>query len=86
VVRRENEKALIGARPLEQMRQVVADYSCPDELVCDPCAGSGTTGIAARALGRRVLLIERDDERVQLVRERVSYMPEAGGQQAVLAW
>lgn len=37
----------IGGKPLELMRQIVADYSREGDLVCDPCAGYATTGIAA---------------------------------------
>jgi site-specific DNA-methyltransferase (adenine-specific) len=37
-------------------------YGCPPGgLVIDPCAGSGSTGAAARAAGRRALLVEADE-------------------------
>lgn len=44
-----------GAKPIWLMRAIVADYSKPGDLVVDPCAGSGSTLIAARALGRSAL-------------------------------
>lgn len=36
-----------GGKPLSIMAQVVADYSRPGDRVCDPCAGGGTTLLAA---------------------------------------
>jgi DNA modification methylase len=42
------------------MRELVADFSDPGELVCDPYAGSGTTGLACAQLGRSALGWERD--------------------------
>jgi hypothetical protein len=50
----------IGGKPLELMRLVVADYTLPGDLVCDPCAGYATTGAAALALGRRFVGAEVD--------------------------
>ncbi len=37
------------------MRAIVRDYSRPGDLVCDPCAGGGTTLLAAAAEGRRAV-------------------------------
>lgn len=49
-----------GAKTLEVMRKIVADYSRPGDLVCDPCAGGATTLMAARAEGRRAVGSELD--------------------------
>lgn len=44
----------------------------PDaEIILDPFAGSGTTGVAALRLGRRVILIEREPKWADLCRERL---------------
>lgn len=48
-----NEKPVVAIRPL------IEAYSAPGDLVLDPFAGSGTTGVAAKACGRRFLLIEK---------------------------
>jgi hypothetical protein len=51
-----------GGKPLAQMRRIVRDYSRPGDVVCDPCAGWGTTLIAAAIEGRRGLGAEMDAE------------------------
>lgn len=40
-------------KPLPLMRELVSLFSDPDELILDPFAGSGSTGVACRQLGRR---------------------------------
>lgn len=35
-------------------------YSCPDDIVCDPFLGSGTTGVAAVQMGRGFIGIEKE--------------------------
>lgn len=49
-------------KPVPLMAALVADFTAPGALVCDPFAGTGTTGVAAVRLGRRFLGIERDRE------------------------
>ena len=50
-------------KPLRLMRELVRLFSEPGEVILDPHAGSGTTGVAALLEGRRVILVERDPER-----------------------
>ena len=47
-------------KPLDLMLALVRDFTDPGELVCDPFAGSGTTGVACLRLGRRFVGWERD--------------------------
>lgn len=47
-------------KPLDLMRELVSLYSDHGELILDPFAGSGQTGIAAKLLQRRCILIEQD--------------------------
>lgn len=49
-----------GGKPLGLMRAIVRDYSRPGDLVCDPCAGGGTTLLAAAIEGRRAVGAEMD--------------------------
>jgi DNA modification methylase len=59
-------------KPLGLMRERVADFSEPGELVCDPYAGSGTTGIACAQLGRRFLGWKRDAAMAALAQRRLA--------------
>jgi site-specific DNA-methyltransferase (adenine-specific) len=43
----------------------------PDAVVIDPFGGSGTTGVAAKELGRNAILIEREAEYIELIRARI---------------
>jgi site-specific DNA-methyltransferase (adenine-specific) len=76
-------------KPLRLMRQLVEDFTDPGDLVMDPFAGSGSTGVAALCLGRRFLGWEIDDNYHALAAERLAdASPEpfvaARGQQRLL--
>jgi site-specific DNA-methyltransferase (adenine-specific) len=47
-------------KPVRLLRQLISQSSVRGELVLDPFCGSGSTGIAARELGRRGLLCDVD--------------------------
>jgi adenine-specific DNA-methyltransferase len=47
-------------KPLALMRRIITVATDPDGLVIDPCAGSGTTLVAAQELGRRWFGVERE--------------------------
>lgn len=48
-------------KPGEVLNHLIR-YGCPPGgLVLDPCAGSGSTAVAAHAAGRRAVLIEADE-------------------------
>jgi site-specific DNA-methyltransferase (adenine-specific) len=48
-----------GEKPLDLMLALVSDFSDPGETVIDPCAGMGTTCVAAALLGRESIGLER---------------------------
>lgn len=56
------DQVVVGGKPLALMRALVRDYSRPDDLICDPCAGGATTLIAAALEGRRAIGAELDPE------------------------
>jgi hypothetical protein len=53
---------VVGNKPLALMSQIVSDYSRPKDVVCDPCAGGGTTLRAASRLGRVAIGSEMDPD------------------------
>lgn len=62
---------VVGSKPLWLMRALVRDYTRPDDLVCDPCAGGGTTLLAARHEGRRAIGAECDEAHFRIASERL---------------
>lgn len=58
-------------KPLDLMLTLVADFTDDNDLILDPYAGSGTTGVAALRLGRRCILIEKDPKYAQIARDRM---------------
>ena len=58
-------------KPVELMRYLVRQLTAPGELILDPFAGSGTTGVAAISEGRRCLLIEKEPAYAEICRRRV---------------
>lgn len=59
-------------KPLDLMEQLVRDFTDPGELVIDPFAGSGTTGVACLRMGRRFIGWERDPKYAAIARGRLS--------------
>jgi site-specific DNA-methyltransferase (adenine-specific) len=58
-------------KPVRLLERIVAASSRPGDLVLDPYAGSGTTGVAAARLGRRWLLVDRNPAAVEIARRRL---------------
>jgi site-specific DNA-methyltransferase (adenine-specific) len=59
-------------KPEGILRRIVQASSEPGDLVLDFFAGSGTTGAAAAALGRRYLLVDESPDAVAAMRKRLS--------------
>jgi len=57
-------------KPLGILRRIVSASSPPGGVVLDFFAGSGTTGAAARELGRRFVLVDSSDEAFAVMRRR----------------
>ena len=47
-------------KPVSLLIPLLEAFSLPNDLVLDPFAGSGTTGVAAKRSQRRFILIEKD--------------------------
>ena len=59
-------------KPLELMESLVRDFTDPGELICDPFAGSGTTGVACKRLGRRFIGWEREPKYHAIAEKRIA--------------
>lgn len=62
-------------KPVDLMRLYIENSSKPGDLVLDPFMGSGTTGVAAKATGRRFLGIEVDPQYYAVACRRMGVMP-----------
>jgi modification methylase len=65
------KKAHPTQKSIALLQRVVLSSSHPGDLVLDPMAGTGTTGAAAQKNGRRFLMIEREPDYVNIMRERL---------------
>lgn len=76
-----DDKIVTGGKGLPLMRAIVRDYSRPGDLVCDPCAGGGTSLLAAAIEGRRAIGAEMDATTYAKARERIEagYTPDLFG-------
>ena len=63
-------------KPVRLLERIVAASSRPGDLVLDPYAGSGTTGVAAARLGRRWILVDRNPAAVAIARDRIAGVAE----------
>lgn len=62
----------MGGKPLWLMRAIVGDYTNPGDVVVDPCAGGGTTLIAAAELGCTAIGAELDPETYAKAQARIA--------------
>ena len=59
-------------KPVTALTPLLMAYSEAGEIVLDPFAGSGSTGIAARETSRRFVLIEKDPSYARTAQSRLS--------------
>jgi adenine-specific DNA-methyltransferase len=72
-------------KPLMAMLPLIMAYSALGDIVLDPFVGSGTTAVAAQALGRRFIGIELEPVYAQVATERVmreALRERAGGEES----
>jgi site-specific DNA-methyltransferase (adenine-specific) len=61
-------------KPTELMRWLIRLVTPPDGIILDPFGGSGSTGLAARAENVRCILIEREPEYLNIIRDRLAQL------------
>jgi site-specific DNA-methyltransferase (adenine-specific) len=59
-------------KPLAILERIIKVHTNPGDVVLDPFAGSGTTGVAAAKHGRGFVLIDESEEAVQVIERRLS--------------
>ena len=72
-----DERGTIGRihptqKPVALFEYLIKTYTHEWDTVLDNCAGSGTTGIAARNTNRNYILIEKDEWYCDIIRKRLS--------------
>lgn len=68
-------------RRLEHVEWVVNNWSEPDDLVCDPFAGSGTTLLACKLNGRKAIGIEIDETHFRNAQKYLAQNPTLFGEE-----
>jgi modification methylase len=72
-------KAHPTQKPEALLHRVILASSKPGDLIVDPFFGTGTTGAAAKRLGRRFIGIEREPDYVAVAKKRIAQViPSAG--------
>ncbi|WP_269714486.1 site-specific DNA-methyltransferase [Caulobacter sp. NIBR2454] len=66
------DKAHPTQKPEALLHRVILSSTKPGDVVLDPFFGVGTTGAAAKRLGRQFVGIERETEYVEIARDRIS--------------
>ena len=66
------QKAHPTQKPEALLHRVILASTRPGDLILDPFFGTGTTGAAAKRLGRRYIGIERDEGYAKLAKARIA--------------
>lgn len=61
-----------STKPEPLMRELVSLFTDAGDLIVDPFAGSGTTAVAAKRLGRRCILIEQQEKYCEIAAKRLA--------------
>jgi len=64
-------KVHVAQKPTEVMARFILDMTAVGSIVCDPFAGSGTTGVACLQHGRKAVLYEREAGSWSLIESRM---------------
>jgi site-specific DNA-methyltransferase (adenine-specific) len=63
-------------KPVKLLERMITASSQPGDVVLDFFAGSGTTGVAARRLGRHYVLVDINPHAVKIANKRLNEVPD----------
>lgn len=58
-------------RPIDQVTEIVSNFTAECGIILDPFMGSGTTGVACLGTGRSFIGIEKDPNYFQIAKKRI---------------
>jgi site-specific DNA-methyltransferase (adenine-specific) len=59
-------------KPIQIMERIVTIFSNENDIVLDCFAGSGSTGVAAKNLNRNFILVEKDENYYEIIKNRIN--------------
>ena len=59
-------------KPVELIEYLIETYSDKNDIILDNCAGSGTTGVAAKNLNRNYIMMEKEEKYFNIIKERLN--------------
>lgn len=71
-VKYDKQKLHPTQKPVALFEYLIKTYTNEGDLVLDNCAGSGTTGVAARNTNRNFILIEKEQEYIDTINKRLA--------------
>ena len=66
-----NSKLHPTAKNLNLFKELILDNSNEEDLILDPCMGSGTAGVACKQLNRNFIGIELDEKYFEIAKSRI---------------
>jgi modification methylase len=77
-------KAHPTQKPEALLHRVILASTRPGDVILDPFFGTGTTGAAAKRLGRRFIGVERETAYVKVARERIARVAPAAAEEVAV--
>lgn len=59
-------------KPSELLEYLIYTYTKEGDIVLDNCAGSGSTGVAAKKINRNFILMEKEKEYFEVIKSRIN--------------
>lgn len=59
------------AKPIKLLERIIMMTTDKNDIVLDPCGGSGTTGVASKSLERRCILMDSNPQAIEIMKSRL---------------